>query len=417
MNRLLLASLALPLAALALPPAGGADRPGGKKYALLVGVKEYNHDKLSDLKYTENDVEELAKLLRKESAGFTEVTVLTNARGKKAASARPTAANIRTRLKRILARVGKRDTVLVALSGHGLQLPVADPKGKKKDKEEGFFCPSDARIIRSRKRAELMRTLIPFQELFDALEDSGAGVKLLLVDACRNELPSGEKSIDADSVPRPPRGFAALFSCAAGQKSHETAKLGEKGHGLFFHFVLKGLQGEAKNEDREVTWDDLMAYVKRRVPRAAVKVVGEGAQQSPHLVSNLVNSPVLVRPSSASELPRTVTTASGLRYQDLKLGSGAAVTDGDTVEVHYTGWLDKGGGTRGKQFGSSLDGKKPFRFKVGENVIAGFREGVVGMKPGGKRLLMIPAKLGYGARGASNIPSNTDLLFEVELLK
>jgi uncharacterized caspase-like protein len=313
-----------------LPLVGQDAKPKGKKYALLVGVRAYHHDKLPDLKYTEYDVEELAVELTKKSAGFDDLTVLTTSRGEKREAARPTAKNIRAQLKRILGRVTKHDTVLVALSGHGVQLAVEDPAGKKKDRDEGFFCPADARITRSKKLTELTTTLISLKELFDQLEDSGAGVKLLLVDACRNELGEGEKSLDADAVPKAPRGFAALFSCAAGQKSHETAKLGAKGHGVFFHFVLEGLRGEAKNRDGEVGWDDLTAYVRRQVPRTVVKVIREGAQQSPHLVSNLVNSPILVQKQDETELEpaKSFTNSIGMKLVlilkgNFKMGSPA----------------------------------------------------------------------------------------------
>jgi FKBP-type peptidyl-prolyl cis-trans isomerase len=113
--------------------------------------------------------------------------------------------------------------------------------------------------------------------------------------------------------------------------------------------------------------------------------------------------------------PKTVTTDSGLKYQDLKEGKGAAAKKGDTVEVHYTGWLAKDQ----KKFDSSVDRGKPFTFPLGaKRVIPGWDEGVAGMKVGGKRKLMIPAKLGYGASGAGGvIPPNADLVFEVELLK
>lgn len=108
-----------------------------------------------------------------------------------------------------------------------------------------------------------------------------------------------------------------------------------------------------------------------------------------------------------------VTTASGLKYWDLKKGSGAAAKSGDSVKVHYTGWL-----TDGKKFDSSLDRGDPFVFKLGAGmVIKGWDEGVAGMKVGGKRQLRIPAALGYGARGAGGaIPPNADLVFDVELL-
>ncbi len=115
--------------------------------------------------------------------------------------------------------------------------------------------------------------------------------------------------------------------------------------------------------------------------------------------------------------PKTITTKSGLKYQDLKVGTGPAVKKRDTIEVHYTGWLYRNG-KKGKKFDSSLDRKEPFRFRVGGRVIAGWNEGVVGMKVGGKRVLIIPSKLGYGAEGAGDdIPPNSDLIFEVEVLK
>jgi len=110
---------------------------------------------------------------------------------------------------------------------------------------------------------------------------------------------------------------------------------------------------------------------------------------------------------------KTVTTASGLKYTDVKVGSGASPVKGKQVKVHYTGTLENG-----KKFDSSVDRKEPFTFVIGVGqVIAGWDEGVMGMKVGGKRKLIIPSKLGYGARGAGpDIPPNATLLFDVELL-
>jgi FKBP-type peptidyl-prolyl cis-trans isomerase FkpA len=108
-----------------------------------------------------------------------------------------------------------------------------------------------------------------------------------------------------------------------------------------------------------------------------------------------------------------VTTRSGLQYEDLVLGGGEAARSGQFVTVHYTGWL-----TNGKKFDSSVDRGDPFGFALGQGqVIAGWDEGVQGMKIGGRRKLTIPPDLGYGPRGAGNvIPPNATLVFEVELL-
>ena len=109
-----------------------------------------------------------------------------------------------------------------------------------------------------------------------------------------------------------------------------------------------------------------------------------------------------------------VTTASGLKYWDLKAGTGKTATKGHNAKVNYTGWLLD----NGKKFDSSLDRGEPFTFNVGAGqVIKGWDEGVAGMKVGGKRQLRIPPELGYGARGAGGvIPPNAYLIFDVELL-
>ena len=111
------------------------------------------------------------------------------------------------------------------------------------------------------------------------------------------------------------------------------------------------------------------------------------------------------------------TTESGLKYEDHKVGEGAEAVKGKKVSVHYTGWLDNNG-EKGTKFDSSVDRGQPFAFPLGAGrVIAGWDEGVAGMKIGGKRTLYIPATLGYGARGAgAAIPPNANLIFDVELL-
>ena len=111
------------------------------------------------------------------------------------------------------------------------------------------------------------------------------------------------------------------------------------------------------------------------------------------------------------------TTPSGLQYEDTEVGTGAEAKAGQHVHVHYTGWLYNDG-VQGAKFDSSKDRGQPFQFSLGAGeVIKGWDEGVQGMSVGGTRRLVIPAALGYGARGAGGvIPPNATLLFEVDLL-
>lgn len=120
---------------------------------------------------------------------------------------------------------------------------------------------------------------------------------------------------------------------------------------------------------------------------------------------------------TAASAADTVTTPSGLKYKDEVVGTGPAPKDGQSVNVHYTGWLDEGG-KPGKKFDSSRDRGQAFSFPLGQGrVIKGWDEGVATMKVGGRRILTIPPELGYGARGAGGIiPPNATLIFDVELL-
>ena len=120
---------------------------------------------------------------------------------------------------------------------------------------------------------------------------------------------------------------------------------------------------------------------------------------------------------AAAQAGKTMTTASGLKITDSKVGTGASPKPGQICVMHYTGWLYQDG-AKGKKFDSSVDRGEPFEFPIGKHqVIAGWDEGVASMKVGGKRTLIIPPALGYGARGAGGvIPPNATLIFDVELL-
>ena len=131
---------------------------------------------------------------------------------------------------------------------------------------------------------------------------------------------------------------------------------------------------------------------------------------------SLIAGAALIAMSTAANA-ETVTLPSGLQYQDEVVGTGPEPKAGQQVTVQYTGWLDEGG-KKGKKFDSSRDRNQPFSFPLGAGqVIKGWDEGVATMKTGGKRTLIIPPELGYGARGAGGvIPPNATLIFDVELL-
>jgi peptidylprolyl isomerase len=125
----------------------------------------------------------------------------------------------------------------------------------------------------------------------------------------------------------------------------------------------------------------------------------------------------LIAMTASANAAETVTTPSGLKYHDEVVGTGPEPKAGQQVTVQYTGWLDEAG-KKGKKFDSSRDRNQPFSFTIGAGqVIQGWDEGVMSMKTGGKRTLIIPPQLGYGARGAGGvIPPNATLIFDVELL-
>src|SRR6187397_3737348 len=150
-----------------------------------------------------------------------------------------------------------------------------------------------------------------------------------------------------------------------------------------------------------------MRFSRRTIIRTAIAAVAAA-----------VSTPLAVQMASAQPAgKKTMTTASGLQITDSKVGTGATPKPGQTCVMHYTGWLYENG-QKGKKFDSSVDRNEPFDFPIGRGrVIKGWDEGVATMKIGGKRTLIIPPALGYGARGAGGvIPPNATLMFDVELL-
>lgn len=294
-------------AALLAVAASAASPPVGNRYAVVVGVKEYDHAKLKPLAFTENDATGLATELRK--ANYT-VALLTDTAGAADARNAPTLTNVRKRLSTILARTKRNDTVLVALAGHGMQFD-----GKK----DSYFCPKDANPSNA-------RTLVSLTELYRELDNCGAGVKMLLVDACRDDPVAGtSRGVDGNTAPRPPRGVAALFSCSAGQRAFEHPKLK---HGVFFHYVLAGLREPATRNDRgEVTWGRLADFVTEKVSREVPILVGNGAKQEPNQVADLSGlSPVVVNSTGTSVAAKKPTPAPSVsKVPQVDVAANAAV--------------------------------------------------------------------------------------------
>ncbi len=121
---------------------------------------------------------------------------------------------------------------------------------------------------------------------------------------------------------------------------------------------------------------------------------------------------------STKKEPEWIKTESGLKYRDIIVGEGVVATDRMKVECHYTLWNSDSTGTAGKKIQSSKDGGRTFHCQIGTGLIKGWSEGMMGMKEGGTRQLLIPPDIGYGKRGNPPvIPANATLLFEIEFIK
>lgn len=255
-----------------------ADRPP-RKYALVVGVHEDREGQpLPALPYAEPDAEQLGDVLKR--GGYT-VTVMTQSLGGKKGQydQLPLASNLRDKLTGILGNpfLKEQDTVILALAGHGVLLRVREDE---KVVERFFFCPMDADVAPLIKAAQNgtflplddvreKHHLLSLDELYERLGNScKAGLKLLLVDACRNDpsRETGQRAIESLTLPSlapPPGGVAAYFSCSAHQKAQEDPELK---HGVFFRYVIEGLGGKADfSKDETVTLAELNEYVGTNV--------------------------------------------------------------------------------------------------------------------------------------------------------
>jgi uncharacterized caspase-like protein len=303
------AVLGLLAAAAALAPAAPAGAQQVRdRYALLVGVRQYGKDELRTLNYTENDIKELSEVLLRSGYRRENVVVMTQRTGAEDTDLLPTAANIRAQLKLLLQDRTESHSVLIAFAGHGVQF---------QNDSATYFCPAGAKL-------EDKSTLISLSEVSQQLEQCEAHFKIMLVDACRNDplSESGARratmhvpSVTRPRKPVPAGGVAAFFSCSAGEVAFENSDLQ---HGVFFNYVIKGLQGEAdSNQDGQVTLFELADYVQLHVSdfvRSEYK-----KRQMPELVNKTnVSTPLVVLPRERPQ-PPPAAQASAYRLRDLTL--------------------------------------------------------------------------------------------------
>jgi formylglycine-generating enzyme required for sulfatase activity len=292
-----------------------------KKYALLVGVDRYGEGALlPPLNFPGRDVEGLAEVLIESGYERDNVVVMIQKDGSKV-DYQPSARKIRKQLSLLLKGMKPGDSIIVLLAGHGVMMDIPPPGGGK-PASKSLFCASDANLA-----DKDLTEFVPIDEVFDALKNCPATTKLLLVDACRNELkPKNAEGrlagINMPAPPPPPASVAALFSCAEGEVSWQDANLGG-GHGVFSHFVIEGLKGKADeesgNKDGSVTLDELTGYVKENVFQFVR--VKHATSQEPRLLVGSSLGRVMLRDRVSVTLPEFVTSkASGIKLKLIPAG-------------------------------------------------------------------------------------------------
>jgi formylglycine-generating enzyme required for sulfatase activity len=282
-------------AALATGTGRAAERKG-RLYAFLVACQGYSKRDFKPLRHTQSDILAFRRLLVRSGFDQDNIVVMHDRQERLLL---PEADKIRRQFTILLKELKPDDTLVVALSGHGVRF-----KGGK----VSYFCPLDADLTRP-------STLIGLDWIYQRLKDCPARHKLLLVDACRSEPRSNlakalpEVSLDKLGLARqpPPKGIAALFSCSDGQDSLEDPELG---HSVFFYHVLKGWQGDAADTEGRVTLNSLAGYVTENVPRY-VRLTFRDTTQVPMMKVEAEGSWVLPMPRRLN-LPRRLTNSVGM---------------------------------------------------------------------------------------------------------
>lgn len=260
-----------------------------RKIALLVGVADYQDGEIDDLQYAENDVRAVSGQLRLMGFDVTSVT------GKEAT--RETVDAMIDQFLDNASRLESSDVALVMFSGHGQQLRATNTVGGVRQLAEvPYFCPydvnsladaqhsvrglDDAAIANKLNLVSLNRVIAGLDEQSNSLNN------LLIVDACRNNPAKGKAAGVSGTSARIPRGVNILFAAKSGQKSWESADP-EIENGVFTHYLIKALQGEAKNSRDQVTWSRLASYLQDEVAYAGWELAGaESRVQNPHSIIN-----------------------------------------------------------------------------------------------------------------------------------
>lgn len=296
------ALVALGLVLFPISPSAAA--PEGRKLAIVVGVNTYRANSgLPRLKHAADDAASLGGTLRE--AGYTVVEMThTVAREEGMELYAPNLAYIRDQIDGILGtpNLGPGDTILISLHGHGVQFERIDDDGQRSP--SFYFCPADALIggLATASDVTERHRLLPLEELYESLGRSRAATKLLIVDACRNEptqpslFRSGLASATLPALAPPPGGTAAFFSCAPNQRAIEDPELE---HGVFSHFLVKGLSGEADQpvqgrRDNGITLSELTTYVSNHTYAYVARKHG-GLKQSPGIQGEFDPNVVIVR--------------------------------------------------------------------------------------------------------------------------
>ncbi len=301
-------------------PADGAGTESEiNRYALLIGVSSYQNDGLVELPGAEPDVSELSRVLVTGGFPTGNIALMTNRSGARDPRLLPTAKNIRKQLQKLIRDKKPQDTIVIGLAGHGLQ--AADG--------QTFFCPADAQLSEA-------RSLVALQEIYDALETCNSEFKVLLIDACRENVQlnfevassSSEKqsgnfasSTVQQNIPEPPANTAVFLSCSPGQVAYERQQM-HMVNGVFFHAVSRGLDGAAAGPDGLVTLPDLERFVKKDVESFVSKTYA--ATQQPVMRNN---TPGLQPLLAKSDVGRKIKRANELWIRSAKKEAAAIIDE------------------------------------------------------------------------------------------